>query len=220
MKWNVGQSIQVGIFLLVSSSYAICQAPPTSDTARGSQGSEAAQSQTQPDPATGAHKAHDDTFIIGNDDLLAISVWKEPELTKSVPVRSDGKISMPLMGEIQAAGRTPLQLEVEISNKLKNYITAPEVTVIVEQINSKKFNILGQVSKPGAYPLGLPLTIMDAIALAGGFRDFAKTKDVYILRQRADGSTYHIPFNYKDFIKGKNPAQNVRVEPKDTIIVP
>ena len=218
MKWNAGQSIQVGIFLLVSSGYVICQAPAT-DGQRSAQKSEIAQSQSQPDPV-GARKAHDDTFIIGNDDMLAISVWKEPELTKTVPVRSDGKISMPLMGEMQAAGRTPLQLEIEIANKLKNYITAPEVTVIVEQINSKKFNILGLVSKPGAYPLGLPLTIMDAIALAGGFRDFAKTKDVYILRQRADGSEYRIPFNYKDFIKGKNPAQNVRIEPKDTIIVP
>jgi polysaccharide export outer membrane protein len=213
MKWNVCPSIQVGILLLASSSYAISQAPPTP-------GAAAAQPQTQQDSAAGARKAHDSTFIIGNDDMLAISVWKEPELTKSVPVRSDGKISMPLMGEIQAAGRTPLQLEVEISNKLKNYITAPEVTVIVEQINSKKFNILGQISKPGAYPLGLPLTIMDAIALAGGFRDFAKTKDVYILRQRADGTEYRIPFNYKAFIKGKDPAQNVRIEPKDTIIVP
>jgi polysaccharide biosynthesis/export protein len=213
MKWNVCPSIQVGILLLASSSYTICQAPPTP-------GAAAAQPQTQPDSAAGARKAHDSTFIIGNDDMLAISVWKEPELTKSVPVRSDGKISMPLMGEIQAAGRTPLQLEVEISNKLKSYITAPEVTVIVEQINSKKFNILGQISKPGAYPLGLPLTIMDAIALAGGFRDFAKTKDVYILRQRADGTEYRIPFNYKAFIKGKDPAQNVRIEPKDTIIVP
>jgi polysaccharide biosynthesis/export protein len=220
MKWNVGRPIQVGIFLLMSSSFAICQAAPPASGAQGSQGSEVAQPQSQPDAATGARKAHDDTFIIGNDDMLAISVWKEPELTKSVPVRSDGKISMPLMGEIQAAGRTPLQLEVEISNKLKNYITAPEVTVIVEQINSKKFNVLGMVSKPGAYPLGLPLTIMDAIALSGGFRDFAKTKDVYVLRQRADGSTYRIPFNYKDFIKGKNPAQNIRIEPKDTIIVP
>lgn len=220
MKWNVGRSIQVGIFLLMSSSFAICQAAPPVSGAQGSQGSGAAQPQSQPDASAGARKAHDDTFIIGNDDMLAISVWKEPELTKSVPVRSDGKISMPLMGEIQAAGRTPLQLEVEISNKLKNYITAPEVTVIVEQINSKKFNVLGMVSKPGAYPLGLPLTIMDAIALSGGFRDFAKTKDVYVLRQRADGSTYRIPFNYKDFIKGKNPAQNIRIEPKDTIIVP
>ena len=218
MKWNAGPSIQVGIFLLLSSSYMVCQVSG-SYAGKDGQNVEIAQSGTRAD-ALGARRPHDDVFIIGNDDLLAVSVWKEPELSKSIPVRSDGKISLPLMGEVQAAGRTPLQLEVEISNKLKNYITAPEVTVIVEQINSKKFNIMGQISKPGSYPLGLPLTVMDAIALAGGFRDFAKTKDVYILRQRADGSEFRIPFNYKDFIKGKNPAQNVRVEPHDTIIVP
>jgi polysaccharide export outer membrane protein len=219
MKWKAAQSMQVGIFLLITSSSLMGQAPSTPPASSGDRNSAVAKSSPQLDPIAG-RKAHDDSFIIGNDDVLAISVWKESELSKSVPVRSDGKISLPLMGEVQAAGRTPLQLEIEISNKLKNYITAPEVSVIVEQINSKKFNVLGMVAKPGAYSLGLPLTVMDAIALAGGFRDFAKTKDVYILRQRADGSEYRIPFNYKDFIKGKNPAQNVRIEPKDTIIIP
>jgi polysaccharide biosynthesis/export protein len=212
MKWHANKSIHVVAFLVLSSSCLIAQAPP----APAAQDPEAANSSSA-DPQ---HKAHDASFIIGNDDVLAISVWKEAELSRSVPVRSDGKISMPLIGEMQASGKTPLQLENEISAKLKSFITTPAVTVIVEQINSKKFNIMGQVSKPGAYPLGLPLTIMDAIALAGGFRDFAKTKDVYILRQRPDGTEYRIPFNYKDFIKGKNPAQNVRIEPRDTIIVP
>ncbi len=210
MKWHVNKSILVAVLLLVAASGAIAQAPAAQDP-------ETAGGSAAADPL---HKAHDSTFIIGNDDVLAVSVWKEAELSRSVPVRSDGKISLPLIGELQASGRTPLQLENDISAKLKNFITAPEVTVIVEQINSKKFNVMGQVSKPGAYPLGQPLTIMDAIALAGGFRDFAKTKDVYILRQRPDGSEYRIPFNYKDFIKGKNPAQNVRVEPRDTIIIP
>jgi polysaccharide biosynthesis/export protein len=219
MKCNAKGSIQVGLILLVCSSYMVCQVPSKVNPDHGLQKSDIAHSQAQPEvPAI--NKPHDDSFIIGNDDLLAISVWKEPELSKSIPVRSDGKISLPLMGEIQASGRTPLQLEMEISNRLRNYITVPEVTVIVEQINSKKFNILGQVAKPGSYPLGLPITIMDAIATAGGFRDFAKTKEVYILRQRADGSESRIPFNYKDFIKGKNPAQNVKIEPRDTIIVP
>jgi polysaccharide biosynthesis/export protein len=219
MKWKVVRWFHVGAFLLIASCLLIGQAPATSSSNRIEQSSEVANAPTQPDSA-GGPKAHDDTFIIGNDDVLSISVWKESELSKRVPVRSDGKISLPLMGEVQAAGKTPLQLESEISNKLKNYITAPEVSVIVEQINSKKFNILGMVGKPGSYSLGLPLTIMDAIALAGGFKDFAKTKDVYILRQKPDGTEYKIPFNYKEFIKGKNPAQNVRIEPKDTIIVP
>ena len=97
-----------------------------------------------------SNKAHDENFIIGNDDVLAISVWKEPELTKAIPVRSDGKISMPLVGEMQATGRTPLQLERDITEKLKDFITTPEVTVIVQTVNSRKFNILGEVSKPGS----------------------------------------------------------------------
>lgn len=171
-------------------------------------------------PENAANSPHSDTYTIGNDDVLAISVWKEPELTKSIPVRSDGKISMPLIGELQAAGRTPLQLERDISGKLQSFITAPEVTVVVEKINSKKFNILGEVTKPGSYSLAQASTIVDAIALAGGFRDFAKKTGVYVLRKSPDGRETKIPFNYKDFIKGKNSGQNVQIEPNDTIIVP
>jgi polysaccharide export outer membrane protein len=170
--------------------------------------------------STSLGKPHDASYTIGNDDVLAISVWKEPDLTKSIPVRSDGKISLPLVGEIQATGQTPLQLEQQIEAKLKDFITTPEVTVIVEQVNSKKFNILGEVGKPGSYSLALAPTIMDAIAVAGGFRDFAKKTGVYILRRGPDGNETKIPFNYKDFIKGKNPSQNVKIEPNDTIIVP
>ena len=123
-----------------------------------------------------ANKPHDDSFVIGNDDVLAISVWKEPDLSRSIPVRSDGRISLPLVGELQAAGRTPLKLEQEIAGKLQPYLEEPEVTVIVEQINSEKFNILGQVAKPGSYPLTNSATVLDAIALAGGCRDFAKRR--------------------------------------------
>ncbi len=162
---------------------------------------------------------HDNSFVIGNDDRLAINVWKEPDLTRTIPVRSDGKISLPLVGELQAAGRTPLQLEQDIAAKLKNFITEPEVTVIVEQINSQKFNILGQVAKPGSYSLAVATTVLDAIAAAGGFRDFAKQKSIYILRQNNGGET-RIAFNYKDVIKGKNPEQNIKLEPRDTIVVP
>ena len=165
-------------------------------------------------------KPHDDGFVIGNDDLLAITVWKEPDISRSIPVRSDGKISLPLVGEVQASGRTPLKLEQEIADKLKNYIAEPEVTVIVQQINSQKFNIMGQVVKPGSYSLATASTILDAIAVAGGFRDFAKQKSVYVLRQNPDGTQTRLPFNYKDMIKGHNPSQNVKLQPQDTIVVP
>jgi polysaccharide export outer membrane protein len=165
-------------------------------------------------------KPHDDVFVIGNDDVLAVNVWKEPEISRSVPVRSDGRISLPLVGEVQAAGRTPAKLEVEIASKLKSYIEEPEVTVIVQQINSQKFNILGQVVRPGAYPLTNQITVLDAIAIAGGFRDFAKKKSIYVLRQNPDGTEMRLRFNYKEVIKAQNLSQNLRLQPRDTIVVP
>jgi polysaccharide export outer membrane protein len=161
-----------------------------------------------------------DKFLIGNDDVLAINVWKETELSRSVPVRSDGKISLPLVGEVQASGETPRQLEQAIAVKLKNYISEPEVTVIVQQINSQKFNILGQVVRPGSYPLTNSIAVLDAIAVAGGFRDFAKKKSIYILRQKPDGGQSRITFNYKDVIKGKSAEQNIKLQPRDTVVVP
>jgi polysaccharide biosynthesis/export protein len=169
---------------------------------------------------SGATKPHDDNFVIGNDDVLAINVWKEPDISRSVPVRSDGKISLPLVGELSAAGQTPLKLEQEIAGRLKSYISEPEVTVIVQQINSQKFNILGQVSHPGSFSLANAATVLDAIALAGGFRDFAKQKSIYVLRQKPDGTQERLPFNYKDVVKGKNPEQNIKLQARDTIIVP
>jgi polysaccharide export outer membrane protein len=176
---------------------------------------------TSNDPGPVAQvKPHDDSFVIGADDVLNISVWKEPDVSRVVPVRSDGKISLPLAGEVQAGGTTPRQLEKAIATKLQSYISEPEVTVIVQQINSQKFNILGQVAKPGAYPLTNGATVLDAIALAGGFRDFAKQKSIYVLRQGADGSQTRIPFNYKDVIKGKNVEQNIKLQPRDTVVVP
>jgi polysaccharide export outer membrane protein len=170
--------------------------------------------------ASPATKPHDDTFIIGADDVLAVNVWKEPDISRSVPVRSDGMISLPLAGELQASGQTPHQLEIAIAGKLKSYISEPEVTVIVQEIRSQKFNILGQVARPGSYPLTNASTVLDAIALAGGFRDFAKQKNIYILRQNPDGGQSRLPFNYKEVIKGKDSAQNIKLQPRDTIVIP
>jgi len=165
-------------------------------------------------------KPHDDSFVIGKGDVLAVNVWKQPDISRSLPVRSDGRISLPLVGEVQAAGLTPLTLEANIKGALQAYLTEPEVTVIVEKINSEKFNILGRVAKPGAYPLTDPTTVLDAIALAGGCRDFAKNKAIYILRVNPDGRESRIPFNYQNVIKGKNLEQNILLHPHDTIVVP
>jgi polysaccharide biosynthesis/export protein len=188
---------------------------------QGGSGSQPATSDATAPAATAAEaKPHDDSFVIGADDVLAINVWKEQDLSRSVPVRSDGKISLPLVGELVAAGRTPLQLEQDIATRLRNYMQDPEVTVMVQQINSQKFNILGQVLKPGEYPLTATTTIVDAIATAGGFKDFAKKKSIYVLRVNPAGGQSRIDFNYQDFIKGKNVAQNIILKPHDTIIVP
>src|ERR1019366_6379640 len=139
----------------------------------------AADKQAGEKPGDGPKAAHSDSsYVIGANDVLAINVWKEPDISRSVPVRSDGKISLPLVGELQAGGQTPRQLEQEITKRLQSYISEPEVTVIVQQINSQKFNILGMVSRPGAYLLTSSTTVLDAIAMAGGFKDFARQKSI------------------------------------------
>lgn len=207
----------IALFFLLStfnSGFAGAQAAPDRKTDANQSASPA-----QPD-STGKAPRADDTFIIGEDDVLSISVWKEADLTKVIPVRTDGKITLPLIGEIQAAGRTPLQLQESIADKLKSYMTDPQVSVIVQEIHSLKFNILGQVTKPGTYPLTAGTTVVDAIAAAGGFKDFAKKKGVYILRQSGPGGDSKINFNYQEFIKGKNTQQNIVLKPHDTVVVP
>jgi polysaccharide export outer membrane protein len=219
MKCSLEHLIRLGLLPILLSTTLLGQGLPSPSDSRNLPGSSVEASQGQA-AEEDIKKSHDNSYVIGNDDVLGINVWKDPDLSRSIPVRSDGKISLPLVGELQAAGRTPLQLEHDIALILKDYMTAPEVTVIVEQINSKKFNILGQVLKPGSYSLALATTVMDAIATAGGFRDFAKKEDIYILRELPDGTESHIRFNYKSFIKGKNPTQNIKLEPHDTVIVP
>jgi polysaccharide export outer membrane protein len=169
---------------------------------------------------TAAKKTSDDSFVIGADDVLAVNVWKEPDISRSVPVRSDGKITLPLVGELQAGGQTPRQLQTEITTKLRNFISEPEVTVMVQEIRSQRFNILGQVSKPGSYLISNSARVLDAIAVAGGFRDFAKKKSIYVLRPTPDGGQTRLAFNYSDVVKGKSPEQNVELRPHDTIVVP
>lgn len=212
MKRSVFASLLIWM-LVWSAAGAVLAQTPAGDDARPKTDAAAAAA-----PAAG--KAHDAQYTVGVDDVLAINVWKEQELTRSVPVRPDGRISLPLVGELQAAGRTPMQLEQEIATRLRNFITDPEVTVIVQQSNSQKINVLGQVTKPGAYAYTVAPTVVDAIAAAGGLRDFAKKKGIIILRSKAGGGQDRISFNYSDFLKGKNSAQNVKLEPGDTVVVP
>jgi len=161
-----------------------------------------------------------ESYIIGAEDQLAIYVWKEPDMSKSVPVRPDGMISLPLIGEIKAAGYSPVQLQDVLADSMKKYISEPQVTVVVEKVASLSFNIVGEVQKPGYYPLTRRMTVLDAISLAGGFKDFAKTKKIYVLRSGANGAQQRLPFNYKQVIKGENSTQNIDLQPRDTIVVP
>lgn len=216
-RWRYRLILLFVAITIAPASTALIAQTASETTAPSTASSGAAQPQNA--EATGT-KAHDDSFVIGNDDVLAVNVWKEPDVSRSIPVRSDGKISLPLVGEVQASGRTPLKLEQEIAARLKNYIAEPEVTVIVQQINSQKFNILGMVNKPGSYVISNSATVLDAIALAGGFRDFAKQKSIYVLRQNADGSQSRLPFNYKEVVKGEKLTQNIKLQPRDTIVVP
>jgi len=171
-------------------------------------------------PASRVPAVKSDTYVIGVGDGLGINVWKEPELSKMAPVRPDGMITLPLIGEIKAAGLTPVQLQDQITSSLSKVMSDPQVVVVVEAVNSLSFNIMGNVFKPGYFPLSRPLTILDAIALSGGFRDFAKEKKIYILRVDENGKEQKIHFNYKQVIKGQNMSQNIMVQARDTIVVP
>jgi len=159
-------------------------------------------------------------YVIGPEDVLAVNVWKEPEISRTVPVRPDGKISLPLVGDMIVTGLTAQQLQASITQQLQNYVSSPEVSVIVQEVKSEKVNVVGRVVKPGSYSLSKPTTVLDAVVMAGGFRDFAKEKKIYVLRVNKDGNPDRLPFNYKDVIKGKNLSQNVLLEPHDTVVVP
>jgi polysaccharide biosynthesis/export protein len=157
-------------------------------------------------------------YVIGADDTLHISVWKEPDLSETLPVRPDGKISMPLLNDIPAAGLTPLQLKDSITEKLKKFITDPRVTVVVTAMNSRRIFVTGEVVHSGPMPLLPHMTMLQALAEAG-FTQFANLKGIYLLRNDS-GKQVKLPFNYKDVIKGNHPEQNIVLKPGDTLVVP
>lgn len=158
------------------------------------------------------------SYEIGSNDVLHIAVWKEPELTVTVPVRSDGMISIPLLNDVPAAGLTPMQLSALLNQKLKKYVTAPRVTVVVTQTNSHRIYVVGEVLHSGPISLSHDMTPLQALATAG-LSQFANPKKIYILRTDS-GQTQKIPFNYKLVIKGEAMSQNILLKPGDTIVVP
>jgi polysaccharide biosynthesis/export protein len=200
----------VSAFLLCDSSRA--EKPQKSK----SQNTETAKpSADQTAHAAGAPSIDAKTYIIGAEDLLAIKVWNESQLTSNYVVRPDGKISMPLIGEVQAATLTPEKLGTNITEALSKFIQHPDVSVSIGQVNSKKYFIMGEVNKTGSFPLLVPTTVLEALVNAGGFREFAKKKKIVILRA---GQRHN--FNYEEVIKGKKTEQNIPLEPGDQILVP
>ncbi len=172
-------------------------------------------------PKTGnpASAVIDPDYKIGDLDVVRIDVWKEPDISRTIPVRPDGKISLPLLNDVQAAGLTAMQLAGSIRDGLTKYLTNPSVTVTITEINSRRVYITGDVMRTGAIPLLPNMTVLQALASAGGFTQFAKLKDIYVLRTE-NGQQVKYAFNYKEALKGQRPERNILLKPGDLIVVP
>lgn len=177
----------------------------------------ASAAQAQDTPAAGVTPPPD--YVIGPDDQLSIVFWRDKDMSADVTVRPDGKISLPLINDVAAAGLTPEQLRVNIQAAADKFVDDPSVTVVVKEINSRKVYITGQVAKPGPYLLSSPTTVLQLIATAGGVSEYAKSNEIVIMRVE-DGRTTSHKFNYKDVTKGKHLEQNIALKPGDTVIVP
>jgi polysaccharide export outer membrane protein len=195
----------IGIWLVLLSIPMVC----------AQEGKEALlQKQSQAEVA-----ADNNVYVIGPEDVLYIHVWKEENLSKAIPVRSDGKISLPLIDEIQAAGLTPLQLKEALLVKLKEFIDIPNVSVIVTEANSFKVYVSGQVRNPGVYRLRSKTSLLQLIPMAGGFTEWANEKKILVIRKE-NGNEKRMTLNYKKIVKGKAPDSNIDLKPGDTVIVP
>jgi polysaccharide export outer membrane protein len=168
--------------------------------------------------AAPAAVAEDSGYVIRAGDVLQLVVWKEPDLTREVTVRLDGRITVPLLGDVDAAGRTPADLSADLAKRLTRFVAAPVVTVAIAQAGSSRVYVLGQVLQPGAFPLTGRMTVLQALALAGGFKEFAKTERIVVIRE--DSPEGPITVNYKKVEGGADLGQNVQLRPGDTILVP
>jgi polysaccharide biosynthesis/export protein len=200
--------------LMLIGSIALAQAAPAQPAAV------AASDKAASDKATLAVSASQagPEYVIGPEDALHIAVWREADLTASLPVRPDGKISLPLLDDVQAAGLTPKQLANSITEKLKKFLADPRVTVVVTQINSKRIYLVGEVLHVGATPMLPNMTVLQALSSAG-LNQFANTKRIYVLRTE-NGKQQKLPVNYRKLVKGEQIEQNYLLQPGDTIVVP
>jgi len=161
----------------------------------------------------------DAEYRIGPQDILRIDVWKEPDISRTIPVRPDGKISLPLLNDVQAAGLTAMELAASLRDGLSKFLNSPQVTVTVSEINSRRIYLTGEVSRPGALPLLPNMTVLQALASGGGFTQFARLKNIYVMRTEDGKQVKHL-FNYKEVVKGNLAEQNILLQPGDVIVVP
>jgi len=220
--WTFGAA---GAFAQTQS--ANLQGPESTESAKPAEGksADAAKADTAK-PAENAQPA--DTklplivpteYIVGESDVLRVNVWKEPEVSQTVIVRTDGNISLPLINDVKVAGLTPVQIQSMVAEKLKGFLNSPQVTVTVTDIRSKRAFITGEVVRPGGYGLNSQTTVLQMIAQAGGFTPFAKRDSIVVLRSE-DGKLQRLKFKYKQVIDGKNTEQNIALHPGDTVVVP
>jgi polysaccharide biosynthesis/export protein len=205
----------VAAILTVAGTSAYGQDQPKQEKKK----EEAQDAKSQAPTGSAQSATEDPTYKIGAQDVIRVDVWREDQLTRTVPVRPDGKITLPLLNDVQAVGLTPMELAGIIRDGLRKYITNPQVTVSVSEINSRRIYVNGEVNKSGAYQLLPHMTVLQVLSGSGGFTAFAKVKSIYILRVQ-NGAPIKIPFNYKQAIRGKNAEQNIELEPGDTIVVP
>lgn len=208
---------KVAAAMLLMSSVALAQDPPA-QAAVNSGSANAASDKSVPAQTSAALSSQGGPeYVIGPEDVLHIAVWKENDLTATLPVRPDGKISLPLLNDVQASGLTPQQLADSVTEKLRKYIADPRVTVVVTAINSKRIYLVGEVAHVGATPMLPNMTVLQALSSAG-INQFAKTKGIYVLRTE-NGKQQKLPVNYRKLIKG-DVQQNYVLQAGDTIVVP
>ena len=213
------RAFSLAALILALGLAAPCQtaqqaAPAAQQAAPAAQQAPAPEAAKPAPPGTAKAAVDNDTYILGAEDVIIVRVWREQDLSGPHTIRPDGKITMPLIKEIQAAGLTPNKVAESITTALSKFVNSPDVAVSVEEVRSRRYFVDGEINRPGAYPLATPTTIFEAITLAGGFREFANKKHIIILR-----GDKRIKFNWSEVLKGKNLSQNINLENGDRIMV-
>lgn len=212
-------AMMLGMVLAQQPVKAVAEESPAARSGARENGAKGDSKPSDTSSSEGIEAGTEGSYRIGPEDVLQIDVWKENDFSSTAPVRADGKITVPLLNDVQAAGLTPVELAASLREKLTKYVIDPHITVIVTQSNSRKAYVMGMVNRQGTVRLLSNLNVLQAISASGGLAQFAKSKQIYILRNE-NGQQQRLPFNYDAVIKGKHPEQNIVLQPGDTIVVP